>query len=387
MRFLLVSTHIDQITGYSKVSYNLINELSKTSHKIFHFGFQRNPARSSTRKYPQGVFSYDADANEDPKEQGFGFNKIHEYIELVNPDVVMIYNDPLIICKFIESMKHDKATSTYKLWIYLDQVYNKISKQFIDPIYTHADKVFCFSDVWASRFSMTYGKFPDVQVLEHGLDSSFFKISNTEQIKKKLNLPADSIVLLNANRNSTRKRLDLTIQGFSQIVGKYPNVYLIMLTNMKQGSYDIPSIWHNEVFPEYYNRLICIDSSSGTMTDAMMNELYNVADIGINTSDGEGFGLCQLEHLALGKPQVVTDVGTYQTFMDTKVAEFIPEGDKLYLCNPFGLYSWTFKVEDVAYAMQKCIDTLDSKREAISKLKFKNWSEVCKEFIASLDRV
>jgi glycosyltransferase involved in cell wall biosynthesis len=156
---------------------------------------------------------------------------------------------------------------------------------------------------------------------------------------------------------------------------------------MKQGSYDIQGIWRNEVFPEYYNRLICIDSSSGTMTDSIINELYNIADIGINTSDGEGFGLCQLEHLALGKPQVVTDVGTYQTFMDNKVAEFIPEGDKLYLCNPFGLYSWTFKVEDVAYAMQNCIDTLDSKRKEISKLKFKSWSEVCKEFILSLDRV
>ena len=383
MRFLLVSTHIDQITGYSKVSYNLINELAKTSHKIFHFGFQRNSARSNTRKYPEGVFSYDADANEEPKEQGFGFNKIHEYIELVNPDIVMIYNDPLIIQKFIEAMKHDKATSTYKLWIYLDQVYQGIHPVLMDTIHKHADKVFCFSELWASRFSK-YQNFPNVQVLEHGLDKSFFKISNTEQIKKNLNLPADSIVLLNANRNSERKRLDLTLQGFSQIVMKNPKVYLIMLTNIKQGPYDIKRIWMNEVLPEYYNRVLFIDSSQGNISDTIINELYNLADIGINTSDGEGFGLCQLEHLALGKPQVVTDIGTYRTFMSEEVAEFIPESDKLYLCNPFGLYSWTFKVQDVADALQKCIDTLDSKREAISKLKFKTWSEVCEGFITSI---
>jgi glycosyltransferase involved in cell wall biosynthesis len=386
MRFLLVSTHIDQITGYSKVSYNLINELSKTSHKVFHFGFQRNQAKANVRKYPQGVYSYDAEANEDPKEQGFGFNKIYEYIELVNPDVVMIYNDPLIINKFIESMKHDKATSTYKLWIYIDQVYTGIAKPLIDTIHTHADKIFCFSDIWKSRFS-NYGDFPEVHVLEHGLDKSFFKISNTEQIKKKLNLPADAIVLLNANRNSQRKRLDLTLQGFSKIISKNPNAYLMMITNLKQGPYDIPTIWRNEVLPEYHNRLLLIDSSKGDMTDSMLNELYNIADIGVNTSDGEGYGLCQLEHLALGKPQVVTDIGTYRTFMNEEVAEFIPEADRLYLCSIVGLYSWTFKVEDVAYAMQKCIDTLDSKRKAISKLQFKDWTEVCEKFISSLGRV
>lgn len=386
MRFLLVSTHIDQITGYSKVSYNLINELSKTSHKIFHFGFQRNPAKANLRKYPQGVFSYDAEANEDPKEQGFGFNKIHEYIELVNPDVVMIYNDPFIIHKFIEAMKHDKAASTYKLWIYIDQVYTGLAKPLVDTIHTHVDKVFCFSDLWKSRFCK-HGDFPEVHVLEHGLDKSFFKISNTEQIKKNLNLPADAIVFLNANRNSQRKRLDLTLQGFAKICVKNPNAYLMLITNLKQGAYDIGAIWHNEVLPEHYNKLILIDSSNGTMTDANLNELYNVADIGVNTSDGEGFGLCQLEHLALGKPQVVTDVGTYRTFMNEEVAEFIPEADRLYLCNPLGLYSWTFRVEDVAYAMQKCIDTLDSKRKEISKLQFKSWSEVCEGFISSLDRV
>ncbi len=41
-RFLLVSTHAQQTTGYSKVSYNLVQELSKrTDIMLFHFGFQR----------------------------------------------------------------------------------------------------------------------------------------------------------------------------------------------------------------------------------------------------------------------------------------------------------------------------------------------------------
>ena len=107
MRFVLVSTHTDQTTGYSKVAYNLLDQLRGIDNvKLYHFGFQRHPNRSSLRKAPEGVIQYDAAANEDPKEEGFGFNKINEYLDMVNPDVVMIYNDPLIIHKFIETMKH-----------------------------------------------------------------------------------------------------------------------------------------------------------------------------------------------------------------------------------------------------------------------------------------
>ena len=118
MRLVLVSTHIDQTTGYSKVSSNLVKQLATLSPKVktFHFGFQRHPSHASLRKYPEGIVSYDASANEEPKEEGFGFNKIHEYLEMVQPNIVMIYNDPYTVSRFIDSMKHERGKSSYKLW-------------------------------------------------------------------------------------------------------------------------------------------------------------------------------------------------------------------------------------------------------------------------------
>jgi hypothetical protein len=120
---------VDQTTGYSKVVLNLLKQLSTLAPKVktYHFGFQRHPSNSNLRKVPSGIIGYDAAANEDPKEEGFGFNKIHEYLEMVNPDVVMIYNDPLIIHRFIEAMKFKKGESSYKLWLYVDQVYEQRS--------------------------------------------------------------------------------------------------------------------------------------------------------------------------------------------------------------------------------------------------------------------
>lgn len=401
MRFLLVSTHIDQTTGYSKVSYALLKQLGSLAPKVktFHFGFQRHPNRPSSRKTPEGVIVYDAAANEEPKEDGFGFNKIHEYIETINPDVVMIYNDPLIIHRFIEAMKYNKETSPYKIWCYVDQVYNGIATPLVKTITDNADKIFCFTEEWKTRFMEQYSVTQDVYVLGHSLDASIFTQMNKSSrtsLRKHHNIPEDAILFLNVNRNSQRKRLDLTIQSFVRLL--HSNLdkpfYLMLATNMNPQAgayYDCMRIFTEEckgigLNPmEYQTRCLIIDTAPPhALTDNDINNLYNMTDIGINTSDGEGFGLCQLEHLYTGAPQIVTDVGSYHSFLDESVATFVkPTGDRLYMAGsmPLGLYMDTFRVEDVANAMLETYTTLEEKRHNVKKYKFKSWAKVCDGFL------
>lgn len=399
MRFLLVSTHVDQTTGYSKVSHNLLKQISTLSPKVktFHFGFQRHPGRTSVRKVPEGVITYDAAANEDPKEEGFGFNKIHEYVEMVGPDVVMIYNDPLIVMRFIESMKHERGKSSYKLWIYLDQVYEGIAQPLIETIRDHSDRIYCFSELWKKKFA-EYGPFPDVRVLEHAVDPTVFSCmadSSVASVRTNLNVPTDAILFLNANRNSQRKRLDLTIGGFARLLARNPTkpYHLLILTNASPQSgafYDLQRIFIEELKGQgldvqtHVRKLLLIDSSPpNLMSDEAINQIYNASDIGVNTSDGEGFGLCQLEHMYTGAPQVVTDVGTYSSFLNSNVAEFIPKQGRTYFAGsmPHGLWAPTFSMESVADGMEKSIETLEDKRKAVSKYTFKSWSTVCDSWL------
>jgi glycosyltransferase involved in cell wall biosynthesis len=402
MRFVLVSTHIDQTTGYSKVSYNLVKQLATLSPRIksFHFGFQRHSSRAGTRKYPDGVTSYDAAANEDPKEEGFGFNKIHEYLEMVNPDIVMIYNDPLTIAKFIESMKHERGTSPYKLWVYLDQVYTGIAQQLMDKLRDHADRMYCFTDIWKKQL-LEYYPFPDVRVLEHAVDPTTFSCMSAEAvagIRKNLSLPADAILFLNANRNSQRKRLDLTVAGFAALLRRDQTnpLYLMIVTNMSAQTgafYDVHRIFHEELkrynldLQTFARRLLVVDSAPpNILADEAINQIYNAANIGVNTSDGEGFGLCQLEHMYTGAPQVVTDVGSYRTFLSESVAEFIPTDGRSYFAGgmPHGLYSPTFSVEAVADAMDRAYKTLYEKRKAVGAYQFKSWAKVCDSWLEDI---
>jgi glycosyltransferase involved in cell wall biosynthesis len=395
MRFTLISTHVDQTTGYSKVAYELLRQLATLSPsvKTYHFGFQRHPARANLRKYPDGIVSYDAAANEDPKEDGFGFNKINEYLDMVNPDVVMIYNDPLIIYKFLEAMKHERGKSSYKLWIYVDQVYSGIAAPLVQKINEHADRVYCFTDIWKKRY-LEYGPFPDVQVLEHAIDPAIFTNMAPEgrkAIRKNMNISKDAIVLLNANRNSQRKRLDLTIMGFVEFLKRRPtaNAYLMLATGMspQTGSYyDIQRIILNEIqsagldVQEHGRRIVLIDTAPpNVVDDSGINQIYNIADIGINTSDGEGFGLCQLEHMYTGAPQIVADIGSYRSFLDESVAEFIPTGDRCYFSGgmPLGSHAPSILTSEVANAIERIVDTLDEKRKHVNAYTFKSWSTVC----------
>ena len=59
---MLVSTHAQQYTGYSKVSYHIIQELVKHPWiSVTHFGFQKHPqANVAYRPYPSGVDVIDA---------------------------------------------------------------------------------------------------------------------------------------------------------------------------------------------------------------------------------------------------------------------------------------------------------------------------------------
>lgn len=401
MRVVIVSTHVDQTTGYSKVSYNLLRQLASLSPKVktFHYGFQRHPTRSNIRKYPDGIVPYDAAANEDPKEEGFGFNKIHEYLEMVQPDLVMIYNDPIVIFKFIEAMKHDKMKSTYKLWLYVDQVYEGIAQPLVEKLNEHADRIYCFSETWKQIYSQYGGSSP--YVLEHSVDNTVFsKLPTDVRLSQRtsMGIPADAKIFLNANRNSQRKRLDLTIAGFVKLLTRNPDApyYLMIVTNVNPQSgayYDVQRIFLEELKmndmlqPAFMSRILLVDSAPpNTIDDAGINKIYNMTDIGINTSDGEGFGLCQLEHMLTGAPQVVTDIGTYRDFMDESIAEFIPRGDRYYCAGamPLGGWAYNFSVDSVADAMERAVKTLDEKKAKLNNVTFPSWSRVCDKFLEDL---
>jgi glycosyltransferase involved in cell wall biosynthesis len=418
-----VSTHTDQTIGYSKIATNLLRQLSKRSEtnksknvKLFHFGFQRHASRSSLRKVPEGVVSYDASANEDPKEDGFGYNKFKEYLEMVQPNVIMIYNDILTISKFLDAMmgckdlanpptSYDvKAKPNVKIWLYLDVMYKGMHPMLVKKVFQLTDRIYVFSETAQRSMNMyedvaLYGKMPQISVLEHAVDETmYFPVKKTKFItREKLGIPDDAIVFLNCNRNSQRKRIDHSIMAFANLLHsprtEHLPLYFVVATGgvsgkpNSQGFYDVGRIYLEEMKnlgltdEKWKKRLILIDTNLNIINDEGINDLYNLCDIGVNTSNGEGFGLCTFEHMvASGAAQIVTDTGCYSQYLNS-AALLIPKRSRAYFDvgqTAFGFEYPVFYLEDIVSSFEECVLNIDKWKLNASKFvtKLKNWEEV-----------
>lgn len=350
LKFMLVGTHAHQTTGYSKVTYHMIQELSKYNNEfeLYHFGFQKFMANAPDyRTYPAGVDVYDPveleKSNDSvPKEMGFGFSQLPNYIRKVKPDVVLIYNDAGIICQFLEKLSSELKPEerNYKLIIYLDQVYEIQRPQFLARIEQDADMYFTFTEYWKQVLKKQGVKKP-IHVLRHGFDPSQFKPMSRAVARRKHGLPEDLFVFLNLNRNTPRKRHDIVVQAFAHLVARNPTKQIALLEvcdSGETGGFSIQEIYLrtleslNVPIQQHAHKLL-ISKQSLSYTDEFINELYALSDVGITAAEGEGFGLCQFEAMGIGIPQVVPHIGGFRDFCTPDNSQLVAPKFKLYLPN------------------------------------------------------
>jgi glycosyltransferase involved in cell wall biosynthesis len=333
-RFLLVSTHAQQTTGYSKVSYNLVQQLVKEPRiELHHFGFQRFfEIGIGYRPYPEGVPVYDpAQAEKEnaalPREQGFGYSQLPDIVRRIKPHVIMIYNDAAVICSFLEKLAaafpkpEDRG---YKMIIYFDQVYTLQRPDLLGRIERDADAYFAFTEYWR-RCLQEQGLKKPMYILRHGFDADTYKPMDRLALRRKHHIAeiAENVFLMvNINRNTPRKRYDLLVTAFAELVARYPQKPIALLCVCDagdQGGFPIYEIFTRELI----KRRVSVEQNLGKLlitktalnyTDDTVNELYCMADCGITAAEGEGFGLCQFEAMGCGVPQVVPDVGGFKDF-------------------------------------------------------------------------
>jgi len=331
-RFLLVGTHAHQTTGYSKVTYNIIQELAKLGTlDLFHFGFQRfvQPP-PEYRTYPAVVDVFDPVEAERTKaaeqEMGFGFSQLPDYVRKVKPDVILIYNDAGVICRFLDKLTEKLTESErkqYKMIIYLDQVYVIQRPELLGRIEKDADAYFAFTQYWKQMLEKQGVKKP-IYVLRHGFDASQFVIKDRVAMRKKHGIPENLFLFLNLNRNTPRKRYDIVVTAFAELVARHPTKPLALLAvcdGGETGGFPIQEIYLRElerlgVPIQFHAQKLMITKSALTYTDELINELYSLSDVGITAAEGEGFGLCQFEAMGVGIPQVVPWIGGFRDFCE-----------------------------------------------------------------------
>jgi len=145
------------------------------------------------------------------------------------------------------------------------------------------------------------------------------------------------------NRNQPRKRYDILIVAFVELLVKYPTRPLYLLCICDKG--DKGGWWLFELFQRelrmrgvslelFGNRLI-VTSQNMNFKDEEINLFYNSADVGVSASDGEGWGLCNFEQMGVGVPQVIPDIGGFKEFCSTENSVIVKPTVRYYIPNGF----------------------------------------------------
>ncbi|MEM7015232.1 MAG: glycosyltransferase, partial [Verrucomicrobiota bacterium] len=163
-------------------------------------------------------------------------------------------------------------------------------------------------------------QFPNqIEVIPHGVDTdTFYPIEDDPAERRaKARLAVfpekpelkDAFIVLNANRNQPRKRIDITMQGFAEFAKDKPeNVKLYLHMGVEDQGWNLLQL-ARRLDIEKRLLLSTTQSTLPHFTTESLNLIYNACEVGINTASGEGWGLVGWEHAATGAAQIVPGVG------------------------------------------------------------------------------
>lgn len=146
--------------------------------------------------------------------------------------------------------------------------------------------------------------------MPHGVDTDLFHplVAGRREARQRL-FPGrqevwDGFLVLNANRNVWRKRVDLTLEAFAEFARGKPDVWLYLHMGMNDRGVDLPALAARLGIAD--RLLLTTDSPERPeVPDEHLNLIYNAFDVGVNTATAEGWGLVAWEHAATGAAQVV----------------------------------------------------------------------------------
>lgn len=290
-------------TGFGRVAHSIIGNLDSDVFQVLHLAinYWGDPHGNNWMIYPAPI-----------RGNIYGMDRIQEF-QNANIDMIFILNDLWMINEYLKEIKNRfKEVPPVVLYFPVD------AKEFDARWFEHFDIV--TQAVVYTQFGYDVAKAAapdgiDFEIIPHGIDTEvFYQMMMDKNEVKKISYPNNpelqedsSFIVLNANRNQPRKRLDLALKGFSLFAeGKPENVRYYHHAGIRDVGWNIPKLAERYGLAK---RLLLTSMEEGVqkIPENRLNLVYNSTDVGLNTSMGEGWGLPSMEHAITGAPQVVSD--------------------------------------------------------------------------------
>ncbi len=303
-------------TGFARVMHSLCDALRSDYdiHQIA-INFHGDPHDCGWRIYPAKLGG-----------DVFGVGRLLPLVDSVRPALIFLLNDLWILADYMDRLR--TLPQRPKVVMYCPVDAGPIEPSAIERlegvdrfvVYTEFARREIEAALAGLRRCRPDFAFPTIEVIAHGVDTALFHPLSGEGVGD----PAspgrrqaiqsifgddpemeDAFIVLNANRNQPRKRIDLTIKGFARFAaGKPANVKLHLHMGVTDAGWNVVDLARRHGIDE---RVILTTNGDNlpSVPIAQLNTIYNAAAVGINTSIGEGWGLVSFEHAATGAAQIV----------------------------------------------------------------------------------
>jgi len=288
-------------TGFGRVTHSVLEHLHK-EHEVVVFGmnYTGDPHPYPLKIYPAAAMN--------PSDR-FGIGRIQAVVEAEKPDFVICLNDIWIVNQVWERIHllRDKLKFKFIAYFPTDSEWYPLS---MVRYITDFDFAITFTIQQAQRL-MAHGINPQrLGVIPHGLDQGKFFEMDQNEARSRLGLPKDKFIVFNGNRNQPRKRIDQTIKAFSEFAIGKDDVVLYLNMGAKDLGWAVKELFETEMKRRGQDPAakLALTPNMNYMSappDEQLNLVYNAVDVGINTADGEGWGLVPFEHAQTRKAQVV----------------------------------------------------------------------------------
>ena len=285
------------------------NELPISKNKIFPIPFYKN----------MDGYTYNYE-NENVKKYYYevivGLQNLKKNCLQIKPDIIISINDNSIIGKHLYC---------------LDKCYKKWGGIFIGymPIDCYNFPKNFFKEIEKCDYLITMTEYGKKEIIKSGFNKKIFVLEHTVQINKFKPIPnsmkkkirsqllgpefVDKFIIMNLNMSIMRKRTDITLESFKKFSENKKDVILVLRVSNNVAFTGMNVLKLIKKYNVDINKIRLIDKKFDIN---ILNLLYNCADVGINTSSGEGWGLIPCEMSLCKIPQIIPNNTSYTEIFD-----------------------------------------------------------------------
>ncbi len=317
----------------------------------------------------------------------FGLSLLPLLVERLLPDLVLVVNDYWFLPAFCEQLSRCNWRAPVIAYIPVDL--ELTDRRLVDRL-EKVDVMVVYSKFALETLRSVYcdGATPprslcEAQVIPHGSSERVFnpraqnpallplqadRIRSREAVFSSKLDDVSGFWVLNANKNSRRKRIDITMQAFALFAQDKPANIRLWLHSA--GSNIGPNLRRFGRELGISDRLIFSEDIWGHAETSLetLNLVYNCCDVGLNTCVGEGWGLVSFEHAATGAAQIVPRHSALDELWRDS-AEFIDSLEPFPMSRFLVGYAPT--VQGVAAALERLYSD-DSRLRSLSAAAYRN---------------